>query len=81
MKFLNLFGFFMFGFLLINGLSFWIRQKDFDLIAYLFYPESYGQDWWIDLTEAPYWVSFVLGALYIFGPIYLYFKQKINAEL
>ena len=78
---LKLIGIFVYLMLVVDGFSLWIRQKDFDLIAYLFYPESYGKDWWFDLSTAPYWVSFCLGTLYIFGPALLYVRQKLNGAI
>ncbi len=78
---LKLFAFFMWFYVTMNGISLWIRQKDFDIIAFLFYPKSYGKDWWFNLTSAPYWLSFVLGAICIFGPIYVYFRQKENGNI
>ncbi len=78
---LKLIGFFVYSVLVLNGVSLWIRQKDFDVIAYLFYPESYEKNWWFDLSNAPYWLSFFLGTVYIFGPIWLYIYQKEKGKI
>jgi len=45
----------------IEGISFIIRQRGFDMIAYLFYDKQYLDIRTFDLSSAPYWLSLVLG--------------------
>lgn len=47
--------------ILLQGISLISRQKDFDIIAYLFYDEKYLDIRAFDLSSVPYWVSLVLG--------------------
>ena len=69
--FLKLFGAIVWIYLVLNGLSFLIRQKGFDLIAYLFYPPEYMDIRVFDLTNAPYGLSVFMAILYLSLPVYV----------
>ena len=78
--FLKLFGIIVWAYLVLNGFSFWIRQKGFDLIAYVFYPEQYMDIRVWDLTDAPYGLSLFVGMLYLSFPIYACFRLWIEEK-
>ena len=59
-----------------QGISLIFRQKTFDFIAYLFYDKRYLDVSTIDLTLTPYWVSLLLGLLFILFPIWIFFKDR-----
>ena len=71
--FLKLFGIIIWIYFVVNGFSFLVRQKGFDLIAYIFYPAQYMDIRVWDLTDAPYGVSLFMGILYLLLPIYICF--------
>lgn len=68
---LKLFGVIVWIYFVLNGVSFLVREKGFDLIAYLFYPEQYLDIRVWDLTDAPYGASLFMGILYLSFPLYV----------
>lgn len=58
-----------------------VYQKEFDLIGYIFYPNYQGVFGFFDLTDAPYWVSFSLGLVFVLVPISYLFKAYISGDL
>jgi len=75
---LKLFAAIVWIYFVLNGFSFLIRQKGFDLIAYLFYPKQYVDIRVWDLTDAPYGASVFMGILYLSVPIYICFQLWIK---
>ena len=76
---LKLFVVVMLIYFLANGVSLLIRQKDFDLIGWLFYPKEYRDISVWDLTDAPYWVSVFMALLYFLPVVWglvQYLKYK-----
>jgi len=61
---------------IMEGISLIFRQKGFDIIAYIFYDEQYQDINIIDLTGIPYWVSLLLGLLFILLPTWIYVRAK-----
>jgi len=74
-KLLTFFGYFMATYIMSQGISLIVRQRDFDLIAYLFYDEKYLDLRTWDLSPAPYWVSLTLGLFLIIFSIWLTIKN------
>lgn len=77
---LKFFGIIVWFYLVINGISFFIRQKGFDLIGYLFYPPQYIDVWVWDLTDAPYGASLFMGILYLLYPAYVCYWLIANKQ-
>jgi len=73
---LKLFGIVVWLYLVLNGISFLMRQKGFDLIAYLFYPPEYMDIRVWDLTSTPYDASVFVTVLYLLVPIYACIRLK-----
>jgi hypothetical protein len=78
---LKLFGAIMWIYLVLNGISFLIRQKGFDLIAYVFYPPEHIDIWAWNLIDVPYWVSFVMSILYLSLPIFTIYLLWTKPEI
>ena len=70
----------MYIYFIANGFSFLIRQKGFDLIAYLFYPKEYMDIWVWDLTDATYGVSVFMSILYFSVPVYTSFRLWVEKK-
>jgi len=76
---LNLFVIVMVIYFFTNGVSLLIRQKQFDLIGWLFYPKQNRDIFLWDLTDAPYWVSVFMAILYFLPVVWglvQYLKYK-----
>jgi len=77
-KLIAIFGYFMMFWFISEGISLISSQKTFDIIGILFYPEPYKDVDILDLTPAPYWVSFTLGLFLILFPIWSLIKYKLE---
>jgi len=73
--FVRLFVFFVMGSIIMSGISLMVRQRGFDIIAYLFYDEKYLDIGTWDLSPAPYWGSLILGLFLIIFPIWILIKN------
>jgi len=78
-KILKLFGIIIFIDFLVLGVSILKYQKTYGLIEWLFYDE-YKDAWILDLTPAPYWLSFLLGVFCIGFSFYGIYRTFVNKK-
>ena len=78
--FLKLFGIVVCIYFIANGFSFLIKQKGFDLIAYLFYSKEYMDIRVWDLTGVTYGASVFMSMLYFSVPVYACFRLWVEKK-